>query len=81
MNSFVYIYSCMEVLWMHMEKEKSVLLIEHNKINFNLLYGFGTTRKQPRLLYLAKKISVNDYLCWALTAGNNRFAYNHGYYN
>ena len=45
MNSFVYIYSCMEVLWMHMEKEKSVLLIKHNRIDIDILYGFGTTRK------------------------------------
>ena len=28
MNSFVYIYSCAEVLWMHMQKENNVLLIE-----------------------------------------------------
>ena len=60
MNSFLYIYSCTEVLWMHMEKEKSVLLIEHKRIDFSLLSGFGTTRKQPRLLYLAEKRSGND---------------------
>ena len=35
MNSFVYIYSCAEVLWMHMQKEKSVLLIEQNRIDLN----------------------------------------------
>ena len=63
-----------------MEKEKSVLLIEHHRIDFNLLYGFGTTRKQPRLLYLDEKIYVNDYLCWDWTVGINRFAYNPGYY-